>query len=116
MKFKETKDKINKVFRELRKQGLLCKQNFHCCSGCATSALTSYFANTPNTKYKGVAYFHKQDMQYFLEDGQMTIRFCAVDDNEAVTVQIGKLITEQCNDAGLTVEWKGTAGFVIQVS
>jgi hypothetical protein len=31
---KEFREKINKLFRELRKKGFICRKNFSCCSSC----------------------------------------------------------------------------------
>jgi len=49
------KDRLNKAFRQLRKEGFVAKQNFLCCSLCATSEIGLTSPDKP------FVYYHQQD-------------------------------------------------------
>lgn len=53
------KQKLNKAFVELRKNGYIAKQNFWCCQSCA-------WANIPK-EAKKIVFYHKQDVKYICE-------------------------------------------------
>jgi len=55
-----TKIKLNRLFKELRKQGYFARQNFWCCNTCATSDIP---------KDKDYVFYHQQDANSLKEDG-----------------------------------------------
>ena len=116
IKYPETKSKISAAFRKLRKHGLLCKQDFLCCSSCATSELDSLFKAAAEGTYKGAVYYHNQDLERFNEGGKMTLRYVSENDLDETTKQIGDLVAYRCKAAGLTVVWNGKVNTAIEVS
>jgi hypothetical protein len=107
----ETKIKVTKLFKQLRKEGYVARQNFMCCSGCAIAAL-------PETK-KTAFYYHRQDNDdfegkgYGRGNGMLPIRYCG--DDEAEIKRSADRCAELAKSLGLEVDWNGDTSKVIYV-
>lgn len=128
---KETKVRLTKAFRYLRKQnGILAKQNFMCCGGCAGGTLatriTEENAKKPG-RWNGSVYYHRQNNDSLIEDGEVYIHFghashcvdssnvITGDDRPSDTVAIGQCAKEALERYGLEVEWNGGGGTCLLV-
>lgn len=128
---KETKARLTKAFRYLRKQnGILAKQNFMCCGGCAGHALADRITEENAAKpgrWNGSVYYHRQNNDSLIELGEVYIHFGHADgcrDASNVikdenrpndTKAIGQCAKEALEHFGLTVEWDGTENTCILV-
>ena len=123
VRYQAGKELLKKAFADLRKQGILAKQNYMCCMGCASGALGEEIkkANkeTPN-KYMGGAYYHQQDAETLRESGFCHIGYgCAPDtkfDNELMALTVGQAVKMTLERYGLKVEWDGDTSERICVS
>lgn len=123
---KETKARLTKAFRYLRTQnGILAKQSYLCCGGCAGYALaeriTEENAKKPG-RWNGWVYYHRQNNEALVETGKCYIHFSHADscvdssnvitgdDRPSDTVAIGQCAKEALEHFGLEVEWNGSGG------
>lgn len=103
------------AFREMRKQGLLAKQNFMCCRSCGSHALWNTMGEQPG-KYKGAVFYCKQDGDNLRESGKFYLGFGAADtDDDKETTIIGWMVQSALVKSGLQVEWDGSPGTRILV-
>ena len=113
----ELKKRIRKAYKQLRKEGLICKGNFLCCSNCAGYQLASEISDKieKDKKYKdkikGVVFWHKQAERslmnnctgLYLDFGNVnTSKFGVVGLSDTEIGYILKDALEKCN---LEVEW-----------
>lgn len=97
------------AFRHMRAHGLLARQNFMCCRGCAENALWNDIDANPG-KYKGAVYYHHQDNDDLREKGEFYLGFGAADtDDNPTTVEVGEIVKKALEKFSLIVEWDGTA-------
>ena len=106
---------LAKAFKDLRKEGLIAKQNFMCCRSCASCSIWNDIDASPG-KYKGAVYYCKQDGDNLRKSGKFYLGFGAADtDDNKVTALIGQLTKVVLEKHGLKVEWDGSAGTRILV-
>lgn len=111
------KTKLNIAFALMREMGLVARQNFSCCGGCAGYELTSDIVAMPEKKrikVKGVCFYHAQDASELRRGGNLWLGFGPVDSTEygkigLETEQVGRLVTGCLTQAGLEWEWNGEA-------
>lgn len=112
-------DNISIAFRALRKQGLLARQRFMCCQGCALNKLSQEFNAAPDdAKPAGYVFFHKQDAKVLNEHGRVHLAFGIFGRQRQAghtAADVGKLVVEACKAAGCPVDWSGDAGTRILV-
>jgi len=104
---------LKALFAQLRKDGLMAKQSFMCCMGCACAAIGDVATKNPG-KYRGAFYYHKQDADMLRDKGETYFGFGALDDKgepgtEEETVKIGNEVKKLAEALGLKVTWDGTA-------
>jgi hypothetical protein len=108
---RSVKTMLASAFKEMRKYGLMAKQNFQCCMGCACSAMWTEMQKTPG-KYKGAVYYHKQDGERLRNGIDFCIGFGAEDQNDTddgtKDVLVGALAKTILEKSGLVVTWDGT--------
>jgi len=107
--------KLNNVFKAVRKQGFVARQNFSCCGGCASYELGQYLKEHPDNR--GAIYYHRQDAERINDTLQVYIGFVVAqpdgvsdEQQDAEAVALGQLIVDSARAAGLFVEWDGTSG------
>ena len=101
------KNEVNELFKKLRKAGYIARQNFACCSSCASYELGELCESKgiPEDSRK-VVYYHRQDTDRFWKTGKLFLGWSGNGDE----------IKQLALDAGLSVEWDGTHEQRIQVS
>lgn len=109
-------NKLNALFRALRRAGLVARQNHLCCGGCAAASVGEM---ARARGLRGAVYYHRQDAEGLRPTDVWGIRrkggegvhlgFGAVDADESVTVEIGAEVCRLAREVGLTTEWDGTA-------
>jgi hypothetical protein len=98
------KERLTKAFKTLRSTGMFARQNFWCCQGCATYAISKKHGEKVN-----YVFYHNQDNTSLLETGETYLTFGS-------SVKQGKLICAALRAEGLSVKWDGTIDKRIHVS
>jgi hypothetical protein len=118
------KDKLNQAFSMMRKQGLVARQNFSCCCGCAGSKLTTLIvamSDKKRAKVNGVCFYHRQDNACLMDGDDLWLSYGPVESTEygqigLETAQVGHLVALCLDQAGLTYEWDGNPSSRILVT
>lgn len=92
------KEKLNVMFKELRKKGYCARQNFMCCQGCGFSAMSAR-----GIKEKAV-FYHRQDAECIVHE-YVYLSW----DGDALD------IIAAAHKANLAVQWDGSEGKRIKV-
>lgn len=114
------KAKLNNLFKELRKDGLVARQNFLCCGGCASSEIGSM---AEKRGLPGGVYYHQQDADklygrdYFMQKPaeEVYLGYGALDEADIDSRQIGIMICVAASRVGLEVEWNGSSAQRVKV-
>lgn len=115
------RDKVLEAFKILRRRGVVCRANFACCGGCASSEIASYMEKSPNKI--GAAFWHRQTEQCYQEakdgQGRLLIYFGAKENWATKTTLadrwIGYAITDALQEVGLHPDWNGDVDLAIAV-
>lgn len=92
------KELFNKIFRALRKKGIVAKQNFLCCQSCGWAELGSQLGDN----YEGtIVFYHNQDYDSF-EGKELTRKIYLAWHGKAED------IIEEFEKEGFKVEWNGS--------
>ena len=114
--------RITQAFRSLRSQGIIARQNFSCCRGCASGEITQDIEKMPEAKrarVRGAVYTTKQDVSGAHNRGGdftgMWISFGARPGSTVKSEEIGQAIADALRAAGLVVRWDGDAQTRVEV-
>ena len=102
--------KLTSVFEMLRDFGVMAMENFTCCMTCGTSEIRDHATGD----HHGYAFYHIQDTEAAVFNGNLHIAFGAFRDTDPV--EVGNQVVNALNDRGLSVEWNGKAGTRILVT
>ena len=114
------KEKLNQLFKALRRTGLMARQSFLCCGGCAGAQLAEDLgkARAKGKDPAGCAFYTKQDAQRLQNDKGTYISFGKVSfyDGEKdpkfetylESGAVGDIIREEAVALGIKVEWNGS--------
>ena len=125
----ENKERLNKAFKLLRKQGLIARQSFGCCGSCgsyeiATKMEEMHDAGKPVTGY---VFFNQQSASaykydgYKQPDGLLYISYADASTNKypnkitKTGEEIGKMLVAALAESGLVVEWNGNTDSCVLV-
>ena len=111
----EFKGKLNQAFKDLRKEGLIARQNFMCCGSCAGYSLTEMAVNKVRAGkvVNGAVFYHNQDKESLYNDGTLYLGYGNLDSTELgeiglPTIEVGKIVVRILEKNGLQYEWDGT--------
>lgn len=109
--------KLNQVFRALRKQGFIARQNFMCCGNCAGSQIASDITEMLDKgkdrgKILGCVFYHRQDAERFRQGDDLYLAFGSVDTQKygevgLPTSYVGNMVCYELAKAGIGFEWDG---------
>lgn len=92
----EDKEKLNELFKALRKAGYIARQNFSCCGSCASYELGEILKKKGRTDEKAV-YYHRQDAEYFRNYGKVMLGWGGN----------GQEIADLARGLGIRTDWNG---------
>jgi hypothetical protein len=95
----KTREQIRKAFELLRKEGVIARMNFMCCSSCALAELASLG--------KPVVFFNKQDNEDLKILEEVNIRYWHPDESEKSAKRLGEMVTSILTSCHINVEWDG---------
>lgn len=106
--------RVEDAFEGLEDQGIMCRPNYLCCTGCASGGIFTEMEDS-DKDWRGGVYWHEQDDEGLMRSGYLYLGSGAFEDDDEKTVAIGEEIVEALEDEGLEVEWDGTASEKIRV-
>jgi hypothetical protein len=125
----EAKEKLNTAFALLRKQGLIAKQRFSCCRGCAGCRLANNITKSLDKggkRPRGAVFYttqegffdeprgrHPRPQKLYLSFGD--VNTAKYGDVGEPTVKVGERICKALDAVGLHWEWDGTENTTILV-
>ena len=126
----ESKEKLNEAFKLLRKEGLIARQKFLCCNGCAGSQLAhdvTALIDAGRKPPKGAVFYSKQGgffdgppdsgwsrvTKLYLSFGNVTTEKHG--EIGLPTLEVGRLICKALDTVGLHYEWDETPESTIVV-
>lgn len=127
------KNKLNELFRQFRKVGFIARQNFKCCSGCASVWLQDIIEkklfkaakksgqalDSAKSRIFGAVFYHKQDTDSMYKSGVLHLRYGDV--NTAFgeigmnSKDVGDVIAGILKNCGYSFEWDGNPEMTIKV-
>lgn len=121
------RDLLNRIFADIRSQGLIARQSFMCCNNCAGSALATNVttkltelwkrrgpvaAKRAYSKIKGAVFYHLQARDALLETGKVYINYGPLDTAAFGSIglpprEVGDIVVAAAQQLGAGVEWNG---------
>ncbi|WP_159941846.1 MULTISPECIES: hypothetical protein [unclassified Nocardiopsis] len=102
-------ERLTRAFRALDEAGVIAREDFACCDGCARTALDGELAarnsNPSGLAARGYAFYHHQDAGHAAGGAPLTIRFGAT--HPLRRAAVGEETAEALRAHGLTVDWDG---------
>lgn len=126
-KLKEVRGLVLKAFKDLRKQGLVARANYSCCSSCAGDTIASELDDkiakglSERNFPLGCVYWHQQDDEHYFEDGKLHLRYGQIECENSKrstalsSKDVGGLVLEALRSQGLIVDWDGNEDATIVV-
>lgn len=122
---KEAQKKLTEAFKLVRREGLIARQSYLCCRGCAGAELANEVEATLDAGKegpKGYVFYTKQ--QGFVENFKVQSIFLAYGavhsekygDVGLPTVEVGRLVCDALTKTGLTFKWNGSPDKCIEVN
>lgn len=110
-------DRLDAALDELTAAGIVCRQDFTCCSNCGESEIGGEMADARDAglEVRGYAFYHQQDTDRGVEGGGVYLKYGAVTEGDAALLAVGHEIADCVRRHGLAVEWGGSAADAILV-
>lgn len=118
----ENKEKLNKVFKLLRKNFLIARQDFRCCQSCAGYEIATDVEKMLDNgkRVDGWVFYHHQDTEGALEtrngrpSGELYLAYSSgstnkYENNGIETVAVGKIVAIALTEVGVPFEWDGNS-------
>lgn len=115
-------DRLDMAFADLQEQGILARQNFRCCSNCASFSVYFEIDDEKREKgfWKGYVFYHQQDTEC-APGGTLYLGFGAMDERERedqgeqARMAIGEAVVETLGRYRLKTSWNGDHATRIKV-
>lgn len=126
----EAQKKLNEAFKILRKEGLIARQRFSCCNGCAGGEIANdveKMLDAGRKAPKGATFYSTQggfvespNSRRFARVRKLYLSFGSVQTEKhgevgLPTVEVGKMICAALDKVGLHYEWDGTENQTIVI-
>ncbi|WP_306371499.1 hypothetical protein [Nocardiopsis sp. CC223A] len=95
-------ERLTRAFRSLDASGILAREEFLCCDGCARADLDAEAAASGS---RGYAYYHWQDTLSAADGAPLTVGFEST--HRVRRAAVGAEVAEALRAHGLTVHWDG---------
>ncbi|MDQ7027115.1 MAG: hypothetical protein Q9P01_21875 [Anaerolineae bacterium] len=101
-------DKLDEVFAELDRQGIVARQNFTCCQTCGHTEIGYEIDDAMEYRVvRGYVFFHQQDTEHVIATDKLYLAYGSVDGKEEDSVDIGYEVLAALRRARLSVDWNG---------
>ena len=118
----EVRTRVVDVFRVLWKWCFLAEGNFMCCGGCAgyDLAIRATELKDKGIEVKGAVFWHHPDESHFNRTGHLYLAYSSLGTGKygnigLPDVEIGRILEQELESAGLAVVWNGTIDERIEV-
>lgn len=102
-------DKLDRVFDELEKHGIVSRQNFTCCQTCGHAEIWEEVEQQKQeSEVKGYVFYHWQDTERAVEEGMLYLAYGAVDASDDAAREVADSIVELIRAHGFKVDWNGS--------
>ncbi len=113
------KIRLNNAFKEMRKKGLVARQNYLCCQTCAGYGITTDTAKrikegkVKKEDVKGCVFYHHQDTEGLRKHHSLYLAYGPMDSEESGLIgleetQVGAIVCECLKNNELEYEWNGS--------
>jgi hypothetical protein len=110
----DMKVRLNRAFAAMRRQGLIARQNFSCCGGCAGYEITEDAVKLvkKGRKVNGSVFYHRQDTERFMDGETLFLAYGPLESTELGTIglsteAVGTLVMAALEAEGLHPSWNG---------
>jgi hypothetical protein len=103
-------DRLEDAFADLERKGIVCRQNFTCCSNCGRYEIGDEMRNAcaGGCDVRGYAFYHMQDTESATQGCGLYLNYGSVGGTEAEGTHIGHEIVDALNRHGLKTRWDGS--------
>lgn len=108
-------DRLDRAFVALDADGVCAVQNAGYTMSDGFTEIAEALHARGRKNYRGYCFYHGQDLERAIHGHGLTIAFGDLDDDEARTVAIGRVVCVALNAAGFATEWDGTAKNRIEI-
>ena len=98
------RQKLSEAFKALNEQNILAKENFTCCTTCASYECGEI---TKENGHIGFVYWHNQNDPDIERNGEVLLGFSALKDGDDLDLEIGSKVVAAIKEAGLDTNWNG---------
>jgi hypothetical protein len=105
-------DRLDEVFAELERAGIVARQDFSCCGNCGSAEIWDEMeaVSRRGQRVRGYTFYHMQDTEAAVEEGGIYLAFGAVQEGTAPALEIARQVVETIQRHSLNVEWNGKCG------
>ena len=100
--YNKFKPELLKVFKELRKQGIVARTNFSCCGSCGSYELYEYIKEKNKLGY---VFWHRQSEESFKKSGEVCLYYGALHDND--DLKVANMIVNELKIQNVDHTWNG---------
>lgn len=102
-------DKLDEVFAELDRMGIVARQNWTCCQTCGHTEIAYETGKTSvHRRVRGYVFFHHQDAEHVAAAGLLYLAYGSVlNRSDAEAVAVAHEVVAVLKQHGFTVEWNG---------
>lgn len=104
-------DRLDKAFSALSSRGVIAMQNAGYTNSDGYDDFLTAYENSPDkSSVRGYCYYHGQDLERAVKGGGLFLAFGPVNPAEENSVgpEVGRIVQEEMERAGLAVKWDGT--------
>jgi len=112
-------DVIKPAFKALRLKDYICRMNFSCCGGCASSEL---YQMAKERGKEGIVFWHRQDEETMVRDRTLYLGYGSMNDSAVSSRDVGNHIVEAFqlyidqSNLPIQVDWDGNLFNKIKIS
>ncbi len=97
---------LRRAFAKLERYGILAEMDYWCCGTCGGHAIGKEYESAPvDDKPVGYCFFHAQDMDCLIEEGNAMLHFNGF--GAVSSVFVGNLIVDTLRSCGVRCLWDG---------
>jgi hypothetical protein len=103
-------DRLDAAFEELEGIGIVCRQDFTCCSTCGGAEIGAECADVERTRgitVRGYAFYHMQDTESAVEGYGVYLSYGADNGGEEPARAVAREIIAVLKNHGLDPQWNG---------
>jgi hypothetical protein len=122
---KKNKVRLNAAFADLRRQGILAKQNYACCQTCGFAELRyeAKLVARQGREVLGGIFYDMQDADDLKKDGKCCLAYvglglypdASAGAQDDATLRVGRIACETLRRRGVSVVWDGSAESWIRI-